>query len=94
MKYSHEGRVMLPVDDVAQLVYPMEVPSHKWYPNFLRPQDWMRSGFNFVTDCSWIIGDLTGIPEDVQGVYHDFACTSIVKAVRQVKDKVMFYILS
>ena len=31
--------------------------------------------------------DLTGIPEDDREVYHDFACTSIVKAIRQVKDQ-------
>ena len=87
MEYSHAERVILPVNDVAQLAYPIEVPSHKWYPNLLRPQDQMRSGFNLVVDRSQIIMDLTGIPVDDQEVYHDFVCTSIVKAVCRVKDE-------
>ena len=78
---------MLPVDDVAQLAYPMEVPSHKLYPNLLHPQGRMRSSFNLVADRSRIIMDLTGIPVDDREVYHDFARTSIIKVVRRVKDE-------
>ena len=75
------------MDDCLQLAYPYEVPSYKWYPSLLRPEDWMRSGFSLVTNRSWIIMDLTDIPVDDREVYHDFACTSIVKAIRQVKDE-------
>ena len=66
MEYSHAERVIHPVDDVAQLAYPMppEVPSYKWYPNLLRPQDGVRSRFTLVANCSQIIMDLKGIPED------------------------------
>ena len=78
---------MLPVDDVAQLAYPMEVLSHKWYPHLLCPQDRMRSGFNLVADRSRIIMDLTGIPVDAREVYYDFTCMSIVKAVYRVIDE-------
>ena len=62
MEYSDEKRVMLLVDDLAQLAHPMAVTSHKWYPNLLRPQDQMRPGFKLVDDCSRIIMDLTGVP--------------------------------
>ena len=68
MEYSYAERVMLPVNDVAQLAYPMEVPSYKWYPNLLRPQDWMGSGFTLVTNRSRIIMDLNGIPKDDRSV--------------------------
>ena len=47
MEYLHAERRFYYLDNVAQLAYPMppEVLSHKWYPNVLRPQDRMRSGF-------------------------------------------------
>ena len=61
---------------------PPEVLSHKWYPNVLRSQDKMRSGFSLVADRNWIVVDLTGIPEDDRWVYHDYARTRIVKVVR------------
>ena len=83
MEYSDEKRVMLLVDDLAQLAHPMAVTSHKWYPNLLRPQDQMRSGFSLVADRSRVVVDLTGIPADDRWGHHDFACTRIVKAVRR-----------
>ena len=41
MEYFHAERSIHPLDNAAQLAYPMppEVLSHKWYPNVLRPQD-------------------------------------------------------
>ena len=47
----------------------------------------MGSGFALVVNHSRIIMNLTGIPEDDREVYHDFAYTNIVKAVRRVKDE-------
>ena len=38
-EYSHAKRVVFPVDDLAQMEHPMVVPSHLWYPTFLRPCD-------------------------------------------------------
>ena len=87
MEYSHAERVMYPLDDVAQLAYPMEVPSYKWYPNLLRPQDWVGSSFTLVANHSRIIIDLNGIPENDRRMYHDFACTRIVKVVCWVKEE-------
>ena len=62
---------------------PPEVLSHKWYPNVLRPQDKMRSGFSIMADRSRVVVDLTGIPADDQWVHHDFTRTRIVKVVRR-----------
>ena len=80
---------MYPVDNVAQLTYPIptEVPSYMWYPNLLRPQNRVRSGFTLVVNRSQIIMDLNGIPEDDRRVYHDFARNIIVKVVRRVKEE-------
>ena len=85
MRYSHAKRKYPPLDNAAQTAYPMlpEVPSHKWYPNVLRPQDKMRSGFSIVADRSRVVVDLTGIPADDRWVHHDFARTRIVKVVRR-----------
>ena len=85
MRYSHAKRRYLPLDNAAQMAYPMppEVLSHKWYPNVLRPQDQMRSSFSLVADRSQVVVDLTGIPDDDRWLHHDFSCTRIVKVVRR-----------
>ena len=81
LRYLHAKRIYPLLDNAGQLAYPMppEVLSHKWYPNVLRPQDKMRSGFSLIADRSRIVVDLTGIPEDDRWVHHDYACTRIVK---------------
>ena len=74
MEYSHAKRRIHPLDNAAQQAYsqPPEVLSYRWYPNLLRPQDRMRSGFYLVADRSRVIMDLKGIPEDDRWAHHDF----------------------
>ena len=85
MEYSHAKRVVIPVDDLAQMEHPMVVPSSLWYPNFLRPRDRMRPGYKLVADRSRILMDLTGVPLEDRELYNDFAHTSVVQAVRRLE---------
>ena len=50
-------------------------------------KDQMRSGFSLVANHSRIIMNLTDIPVYDWEVFHDFACTSIFKAICQVNNE-------
>ena len=85
LKYSHAERVYPFLESAAQVAYPKppEVPSQRWYPSMLRPEDEMKPGFTLVADRSRTVVDLTGISGDDRWVHRDYARTRIVKVVHR-----------